>query len=187
MMEKIKEKKLKSINVFFDTEFTNIHPLVTPMLISIALVGEDGREFYAELTDTYQAYDCSDFVKLNVLPLLTWSQGDQEFTMLEAKCASKIQEFIEFYGDAEVILRSDAPGYDWPLIAEMFQFYGCWPRNLRRKCGTIGFDDPKLWHRYNSGIEEFWKGKADRQHHALEDARSIRFAWKYAIKRGLRR
>ena len=34
--------------VFLDTEFTDF---TSPDLISIALVAEDGREFYAELDD----------------------------------------------------------------------------------------------------------------------------------------
>ena len=52
--------------VFLDTEFTDF---VRPDLISIALVSEDGREFYAERTD-YRRADCSDFVRKTVLPLL---------------------------------------------------------------------------------------------------------------------
>ena len=51
---------------FLDTEFTDF---VRPDLISIALVSEDGREFYAERTD-YREDDCSDFVRETVLPLL---------------------------------------------------------------------------------------------------------------------
>ncbi len=52
--------------VFLDTEFTK---LARPDLISIALVSDDGREFYAERTDYYPE-DCSDFVRENVRPLL---------------------------------------------------------------------------------------------------------------------
>ena len=52
--------------VFLDTEFTDF---VRPDLISLALVSEDGREFYAERTD-YRKDECSDFVRETVLPLL---------------------------------------------------------------------------------------------------------------------
>jgi hypothetical protein len=52
--------------VFLDTEFTNF---VRPDLISIALVSEDGQEFYAERTDYCRA-DCGDFVRETVQPLL---------------------------------------------------------------------------------------------------------------------
>jgi hypothetical protein len=52
--------------VFLDTEFTDF---AKPDLISLALVAEDGREFYAERTD-YPASECSAFVQEIVLPLL---------------------------------------------------------------------------------------------------------------------
>lgn len=54
------------MRVFLDTEFTK---LTYPDLISLALVSEDGREFYAERTD-YNSSSCSDFVRETVLPLL---------------------------------------------------------------------------------------------------------------------
>ena len=52
--------------VFLDTEFTDFY---RPDLISLALVAEDGREFYAERTD-YPTPECSAFVQETVLPLL---------------------------------------------------------------------------------------------------------------------
>ncbi|APW48615.1 hypothetical protein [Rhodoferax antarcticus] len=52
--------------IFLDTEFTQFN---SPDLISMALVAEDGREFYAE-RDDYHRDDCSDFVRETVLPLL---------------------------------------------------------------------------------------------------------------------
>jgi hypothetical protein len=52
--------------IFLDTEFTKFS---YPDLISIGLVAEDGREFYAERTD-YHRDACSKFVRETVLPLL---------------------------------------------------------------------------------------------------------------------
>lgn len=52
--------------IFIDTEFTDF---VQIDLISIALVSEDGREFYAERTD-YSHEDCNEFVRVAVLPML---------------------------------------------------------------------------------------------------------------------
>lgn len=52
--------------IFIDTEFTDF---VNPVLISIALVSEGAREFYAERTD-YPQNKCSQFVCKTVLPLL---------------------------------------------------------------------------------------------------------------------
>ena len=52
--------------IFLDTEFTDF---VDCDCIAIGLVAEDGREFYAELTD-YRQEACSDCVRETVLPLL---------------------------------------------------------------------------------------------------------------------
>ena len=63
--------------IFLDTEFTKFS---YPDLISLALVAEDGREFYAERTD-YRQNECSAFVQETVLPLLGRVPG--------AACTSK--------------------------------------------------------------------------------------------------
>jgi len=57
------ERRSCYILVFIDTEFIQID------LISIALVGDDGSEFYAERTD-FRHEDCNDFVRAAVIPVL---------------------------------------------------------------------------------------------------------------------
>lgn len=52
--------------IFVDTESTGFIQLG---LISIGIVADDGREFYAERTD-YRREDCSDFVRSAVVPML---------------------------------------------------------------------------------------------------------------------
>ena len=52
--------------VFLDTEFSDF---AKSDLISLALVAEDGREFYAERTD-YRKNECSALVRETVWPLL---------------------------------------------------------------------------------------------------------------------
>lgn len=59
-------QKDNTMLVFLDTEFTDFY---RPDLISLALVAEDGQEFYAERTD-YRNNECSGFVQETVLPLL---------------------------------------------------------------------------------------------------------------------
>ena len=54
--------------IFLDTEFTDF-PESECDLISIGLVDENGREFYAESTQ-FRREACSDFVVDVVLPLL---------------------------------------------------------------------------------------------------------------------
>lgn len=170
------------MQVWFDTEFSAIDKINgVPMLISIGCIAQDGREFYAELSDTWHPDNCSDFVVQNVLPLLNGG----ECRMREAELAVRLKDWIESLSDKEVILRSDAPFFDWPWVEQLFQFYGCWPKNLRRKCGTIYFNHDYQIRRYEQGLTDYWKTNGGRRHHALVDARSLQFAWKFAIKRGM--
>ncbi len=167
-------------SVFFDTEFSTIEKNGSPALISIGCVAQDGREFYAELTDTWQPANCSAFVVANVLPLL--EGGERRMT--EAELAVSLKTWIENLSNTEVIMRSDAPKFDWSWVEDLFQFHGCWPSNLRRACGTIYCNHDSQIRRYQSAMGQYWKEHAARQHHALVDARSLQVAWKFAMKRG---
>ena len=55
------------MKIFFDTEFTGLHRNTT--LISIGLVSENRRTFYAEFND-YNDRQLNDWLKQNVLPHL---------------------------------------------------------------------------------------------------------------------
>ncbi len=167
------------INVFFDTEFTTVKPGATPGLISIGCVAHDGREFYAELSDTWTVGECSPFVIDHVLPLL-----DRQAMLKETDLSAKLKVWIESLGQGEVVLRTDAPRYDWPLVEHTFQFFGNWPRNLRRRCGTIYFENEEMEAVFNQALESFWKTNEVRRHHALVDARSLQFAWSETKGRG---
>ena len=53
-----------AMKLFFDTEFTGLHKDTT--LISIGIVSEDGRKFYAEFSD-FDIRQCDNWIKENVL------------------------------------------------------------------------------------------------------------------------
>jgi hypothetical protein len=57
---------MSPLTVFINCEFTDF---IDIDLVSIALVCEDGREFYAERTD-FRREACSEFVRMAVLPRL---------------------------------------------------------------------------------------------------------------------
>lgn len=167
------------MNVFFDTEFTSLEKKHgNRYLISIGCVAEDGREFYAELTDTWDEHLCSLFVLETVLPLL--EGGDFEMGVTEL--AERLKAWIESLSDEEVTLRTDQPAFDWPFIEEIFGFYG-WPRNLRRKYGTIWFETDIQQDQFNAELERYWKENATKLHHALVDARALFSAWRHAAER----
>ena len=109
--------------LFIDTEFTDLVP--GNKLISIALVDENEDFFYAELTDTYELKDCSDFVKSFVLPFL--KGGD--YRMSSYDCALKLGNWIEDR-NVECILGCDNPGWDTPHLHRLLD--PLWPANLHK-------------------------------------------------------
>lgn len=75
------------MKLFFDTEFTGLRKDTT--LISIGIVSEDGRKFYAELTD-YNENQCNKWINENVvknlhLPHIPW----------HSKCTENIKKLEE--------------------------------------------------------------------------------------------
>lgn len=94
--------------VFLDTEFTQF---AAPELVSIAMVAEDGREFYAESIDYCQA-NCSDFVCETVGPLLGRVPG--------AACTSKelgerLTQWFQWLGESSIVVYDFRT--DWDLLS----------------------------------------------------------------------
>lgn len=161
--------------IFFDTEFTDLGS--NPRLISIGLVSRDGtREFYAELSDTYQLKDCSPFVNEAVLPHL--EGGDTVMTMSELTHA--LGNWIESFGQP-VKLATDSLSWDWPWIQGIFYLPGTWPENLdTRPASLYEMIDSPFFER--AVEQEFEKHEPKlRRHHALDDAKANRFAWEQWI------
>ena len=52
------------MNLYFDTEFTGLHKNTT--LISIGIISEDGKTFYAELND-YDKSQVDEWIQSNVI------------------------------------------------------------------------------------------------------------------------
>ena len=113
------------MKLFLDTEFTDLVP--DNKLISIALVAEDGEFFYAELTDTYERCECSDFVMNFVLPYLKGG----EYQMTARECALKMTTWIEDRNE-ECILGCDNASWDLPHLRRLIDMTGLWPANLSR-------------------------------------------------------
>jgi hypothetical protein len=141
------------MRLFLDCEFTQLS--ATAKLISLALVAENGREFYVELLDTWRVEDCSDFVVEIVLPQL--SGGDSAQPIVGARTA--LLDFLASFGEILEIV-TDAPQYDWELFCELAYDNGKWPRNVRNYP-----TDATTLDATNDGVP--------LPHHALLDARII--------------
>lgn len=136
---------------WFDTEF--IEDGHTIEFISIGIVAEDGREYYAEVSECDHS-KASDWVKKNVLPHLT---GTLTF---RPDIAAGIRDFLgekpqlwAYYG-----------AYDWVAFCQLFgtmmdlpQGYPMYVRDIKQLCDMIG--NPRL---PEQGKDE---------HNALADAR----------------
>ncbi|WP_236191995.1 3'-5' exoribonuclease [Pseudomonas paraglycinae] len=141
------------MRLFLDCEFTQLS--ASAKLISLALVAENGREFYVELLGTWREADCSDFVVEIVLPQL-WG-GSYALPIIGARSA--LLEFLASFEETLEIV-TDAPQYDWELFCELAYADGKWPRNVQ----THPTDATTL-DAINDGIP--------LPHHALLDARII--------------
>ena len=97
--------------IFLDTEFTDFND---PDLISIGLVDEAGREFYAESTE-YRQEACSDFVRQVVIPLLGEPKNRVVGNYFEI--AKQLNEWLKQYTD-EITIAIDYLG-DWQLLVKL--------------------------------------------------------------------
>ena len=152
------------MRIFFDTEFTGL--TIDPRLISIGLVDETGKTFYAELSDTYTAADCDPFVLEGILPKL--DGGGALMTMREL--GERLLDWIERY-DEPVVLMTDSMAWDWPWIQEIF-YDRAWPENVAKSPAILGQTLD-----FARAVESAVTAHRLRRHHALDDARANRLGW----------
>lgn len=145
---------------WFDTEF--LEDGHTIQLISIGIVAEDGREYYAETEVARVLAGSTDWLRDNVLPHLTGAE----------KSRFKIPgEIVEFMGEQPEIWAYYAD-YDWVALCQLY--------------GRM-IDLPKGWPMFCRDVKQLadMKGnpklpeQTSAEHHALADARWAREAWEY--------
>ena len=93
------------MKIFFDTEFTGLHKNTT--LISIGLIDENGRTFYAEFTD-YDKSQCDDWIKEHVIDNLLYKHFDKEgepntISIFGNKYYAKGDKVYELYASPRMI------------------------------------------------------------------------------------
>lgn len=176
----------KTTKIFLDTEFTGLTQDTT--LISLALVSDDGREFYAEFTD-YDKTQVNDWVSNNVISLLELKEDGVwlHASTLRAK-GDKIvikTELSKWFAQFEAVeIWADVLAYDWVLFCELFGgafgipeniFYA--PFDLATAFRLKGVIEPQG--KFDGDISrfEFAGIGSERQHHALEDARAEKICW----------
>ncbi|MDF0499976.1 hypothetical protein POK33_04475 [Burkholderia cenocepacia] len=146
--------------VFIDTEFTDI---AKPLLISLAMVAEDGPEFYAELTYV-DGCVCSAFVQANVLPQLGAYPTCVMTQDAMQEAARNWMKALTGHKQRPVLC------YDHPLDIQLL-----WDLLGKR---AVGWKVKLISSRIDPVKKEEYFRLFGGRHHALHDARANKFAYR---------
>lgn len=171
--------------IFLDVEFTGLHQNTT--LISIGLISDCGKTFYAEFTD-YNKNQIDDWIKENIIKNLKFIDDFQvrgfpnhveiknNSLHIKGNLHIWLQQFkyIEMWGDCLA--------YDWVLFCELFGGALKIPKHI---C-YIPFDIctlfkikgiyPDINREEFANGEQFFEGKIEK-HNALWDAKVIKMCY----------
>lgn len=144
---------------FYDCEFGVTAPDVT--LISIGVVAEDGREYYA-VSSEFDPMAVHPWVRDNVMPQLPPASTWKPRSTIRA-------ELLDFLG-ADPVLWAWYGGYDHVALC---QLWGAMPE-LPRAIPRLTLDVRQLWeHLGRPPLPEQTAGL----HDALADARHVKTKW----------
>lgn len=176
------------MKVFFDTEFTGLHQNTT--LISIGLISEDGKTFYAESRD-YDKSQVDDWIQENVINNLTltkkmerliekdenfaeWHDGSCVCFAYSPAIKNQLEIWLKQFDKVEI--WSDCLSYDWMLFCQLFGH----AMNVPEHVYYIPFDlctlfkvkgvDPDISREAYAELED----ASNRKHNALHDAMMIK-------------
>lgn len=153
---------------YFDTEF--IEDGKTIDLISIGIVAEDGREYYA-ISAEFDETKANNWVKTNVLSHLPPRPTRPYDEVWKMKKQIR-EEILDFVGQDQPEFWAYYADYDWVVLCQLFgtmmDLPKGWPmycRDLKQWCDFLG--NPKL------------PKQKEAEHHALNDAKWIKKCWDF--------
>lgn len=145
--------------IFIDTEFTNLSDIG---LISLALVTEDGDEFYG-VVDDFDHEECGDFTREHVLPRLV---SEPEAVMPRPQLRAAVRDWLEQFKDRRPCLCYD-DFVDFTLYRELVETEV--PPWLLSE---------NIWRNINAEKRrQFLSESGLQDHHALNDARANRSSY----------
>ena len=170
------------MRIFFDCEFTGL--VKDTQLISLGIVSENGRTFYAEFSD-YDKKKLDEWLEENVIANLRFGNGYPSSTPVvdyehHAMCGTRwevvksLGEWLEQFDVIEV--WSDCLAYDWVLFCDLFGGAMSLPKTIN----YIPFDICTLF--WANGVDpdvdrEEFADMQGKKHNALHDAKVIRACW----------
>lgn len=179
--------------IYFDTEFTGLHKRTT--LISIGLIDDAGRSFYAEFED-YDVLQVDNWIKANVIDKLTlktttspsFAQSSNGSVIVkgDSRCISlRLSEWLSAYEDT-IEFVSDVCHYDFMLLIDLLAGHALkLAGNIIPACHDVNQDIALYYgvtplgafHMNREMILEKGfdiKMESQEKHHALHDAKVIR-------------
>ena len=184
------------MNIFFDTEFTGLHKNTT--LISIGLISETGKTFYAEFTD-YSQVQIDDWIQRNVIdnlkfkelgPFLNTRDGNVEAKGTKQYISKYLREWLESF-DQSIQLVSDVCHYDMVLFIDLFGSAFDLPKNVNPACHDINQDIARYFNIQGSVafdlsrekiLNDFEVNIKGDKHNSLYDAKVIRAIYNEIIE-----
>ena len=188
------------MKLFFDMEFTGLHKETTP--ISLGIVSEDGKTFYAEFTD-YDESQCDDWITENVINKLKFElelgehfweiehDGNVE-ALCDRECVSYwLNKWLSQFDTIQFV--SDVCHYDFVLLIDLLTNGGTaldLPENISAVCHDLNMDIARHFHvsdreAFDMSREKIMNdlcGPEDivtgDKHNSLYDAEVIRAIWK---------
>ena len=162
---------MKAARYFLDTEFHESGYGRPIELISLALVSDDGREFYAILGDGWSKAGVSDWLKENVLPNLGVCKPNMDVagsfyspSCPRSEMARAIESFILEVPGGKPEIWGYYADYDWVIFCQLFGRMIDLPKHFPRVCfdikqRAVDLGNPRL------------PKQASYEHNALADAR----------------
>ncbi len=134
------------MKIFFDTEFTGLHKDTT--LISIGLVDEKCRTFYAEFSD-FNNSQCDEWIYENVIKHLRLGtyehyscyNNNTEVFGNKKFIKEKLSDWLSKYDEVELV--SDCCHYDMVLFIDIFGGAFDIPSHVNPACHDINQDIAK--------------------------------------------
>ena len=172
--------------IFLDVEFTGLHKLTT--LISIALVAEDGQEYYAEFTD-FDKHQVDPFIAQHVLPkrILEDYNFERDYdpnadTVLVKGDIDVVHNtmlaWLKKYEKEGIQMWGDLLAYDWILFISVFgsghqlpKFIDYIPMDLCTALPLFGVDQDIDRDVFAYG-EELAAERKKNKHNSLYDAQT---------------
>lgn len=188
------------MKLFFDMEFTGLHKNTTP--ISLGIVSEDGKKFYAEFKD-YDVNQCDEWIKDNVLHHCIMGGNKELFSRytddtslsgvvgFTLQIMDYLQDWLSQFDTIQFV--SDVCHYDFVLLIDLLTNGGTaldLPENISAVCYDLNMDIARHFHisdaeAFDMSREQVMKdicGQEDivtgDKHNSLYDAEVIRAIYK---------